>query len=55
MNNDELRERLKEITSSIYIAKVAVHHVDNPQMIDDSLSAIIRELDNIIDEMKESE
>lgn len=51
--NDEIRERLKEITSSLYVTKVAAHHIDNPQMIDDALSAIIRDLDNLIDEIKE--
>ena len=54
MNDDELRERLKEIAANIYLAKVAIHSVDNPQIIDDALSGSIRDLDNLIDEMKET-
>lgn len=53
MSEDEIRERLKEISSGIYLAKVAVRHVDNPDMIDNALAAIIRDVDNLIDEIKE--
>ena len=53
MSEDEIKERLKEISSGIYLAKVAARHVDNPDIIDNALTAIIRDLDNLIDEMKE--
>lgn len=51
--NDELKERIKEISSNLYLAKVAVHHVDDPQIIDDALMVVIRDLDNLIDDIEE--
>lgn len=53
VNTMELNERLKEISAELYCVKVAARSVDNPNIIDDALTAIIREIDNIVDEEKE--
>ena len=50
---NELNEKLKEISAELYCIKVAARSVDNPNIIDDALTAIIREIDSIVDEEKE--
>lgn len=51
--SNETTERLKEISAELYCVKVAARSVDNPDIIDDALTAIIREIDSIVDEEKE--
>ena len=48
--DDERKEKLKEISANLYTCKVAVHYVDDPQIIDDALMVIIRQINNMVDE-----
>lgn len=47
--DDELKEQLKEISANLYTCKVAVHNVDDPQIIDDALMVIIRSIDHLVE------
>lgn len=49
---DEVNEKLKEISAELYCVKVAARSVDNPDIIDNALTAIIREIDSIVDDEK---
>lgn len=45
--NDDTREQIKEISAELYMLKIAARNMDDPDILDKALFAIIRQLDNL--------
>lgn len=48
--DDELKERIKEIQSNLYCVKNAVRQVDNPEILENGLFAVIHMIDDLLEE-----
>ena len=48
--DDELKAKLDEISAALYVCKVAVHYVDDPEIIDKALFRIIKDIDALTKE-----
>lgn len=48
--DDEKRERIKEIQANLYCVKNSIRQVDNPEILENGLFAVIRMIDDLLDE-----
>lgn len=48
--DDELKERIKEIQSNLYCVKNSIRQVDNPEILENGLFAVIHMIDDILND-----
>ena len=49
--NDDIKERLNEVSANLYMVKLGIQQEDNKDIIDNALFSIVRSLDGIVKEI----